>query len=41
MQELGLKHIVVIMNDSIIFINPYGNTAEHTKQFEAITSGME
>lgn len=38
MQELGLKHIGVRMSDSIKFINPYGNTEEHTKQFEAITS---
>jgi ubiquinone/menaquinone biosynthesis C-methylase UbiE len=38
MQELGLKHIGVRMSDSIKFINPYENTEEHTKQFEAITS---
>jgi 2-polyprenyl-3-methyl-5-hydroxy-6-metoxy-1,4-benzoquinol methylase len=38
MQELGLKNIGVRMSDSIKFINPHGDTEEHAKQFEAITS---
>lgn len=38
MQELGLNNIGVRMNDSVKFINPYGDNEEHSRKFNAITS---
>lgn len=38
MQELGLCNVGIRMNDSVKFINPYGNEEEHSKQLAAITT---
>lgn len=38
MQELGLKNVEVRMNDSVKFINPYGDKDEHTNQYNATTT---
>lgn len=38
MQELGLYDVGVRMNDSVKFINPYGDKDEHAKQYNAMTT---
>ncbi len=37
MQELGLHNVGVRMNDSVKFVNPYGDKDEYTKQYNAMT----
>jgi SAM-dependent methyltransferase len=36
MQELGLNNVGVRMNDSVKFVNPYGDKEEHCKQYNAM-----
>lgn len=37
MQELGLHNVGIRMNDSVKFVNPYGDKDEHAKQYNAMT----
>lgn len=36
MQELGLHNVGVRMNDSVKFVNPYGDKKEHSRQYNAM-----
>lgn len=38
MQEFGLNSVGIRISDSVYFINPYGDRAEHSKQYDAITT---
>lgn len=38
MQEFGLRNVGVRMNDSVKFINPYGDKEDHSKQYCALTT---
>jgi hypothetical protein len=38
MQELGLHNVGVRMNDSVKFVNPYGDKNEHAMQYYAMTA---
>ncbi|WP_066498263.1 class I SAM-dependent methyltransferase [Abyssisolibacter fermentans] len=41
MQELGLKNVDVRLNDRVKFINPYGDSAKHNKEYDEITTAWD
>ncbi|WP_273324072.1 hypothetical protein [Vallitalea guaymasensis] len=41
MQELGLKNVDVRLNDRVKFINPYGDSDKHTKEYNQITTAWD
>lgn len=41
MQELGLKNVDVRLNDRVKFINPYGDSAKHSKEYDEITTAWD
>lgn len=41
MQELGLKNVDVRLNDRVKFINPYGDSDKHTKEYDEITTAWD